>query len=303
MKLKSRKASKVLFFLIISFFLVENTFALNINGVLGLLDWSCLELQVIGVCWKGTIPGLIIKFWEPVLLIETVKKPGDTVIEGLDVFVSKAGEEATKNFASNSVGLSVPASSGSTSSSLTRTNLQFNDVHIYDFPFKDIITAIIGGGDCPSTPSTGFVKYLSELDAMEWRVGLMELLHPKSIASGVIGPICGVLGSNNPLCMGVWGPMYPRRGFLTHHSEVVGSAAAAVRAISIDSLEGAMSHYVLDKLEFNPAWETDKLQLIYPVSGSCIKSGQNPVSWESGKTSSNGKYLWVYWRMRICCVY
>jgi hypothetical protein len=103
--------------------------------------------------------------------------------------------------------------------------------------------------------------------------------------------------------MGFWGATYPRRGFFTHQSEVVASAVAAVRAVSIASLLGSTSHIVLETTGFIPSFESDKLELIYPNPSGCIKIGQNPISWESGKLSLSGKYLWVYWRRRICCIY
>ena len=186
--------------------------------------------------------------------------------------------------------------SGSSSSSFDQTNLQFSEVHIYDFPFKDVITTLIGGGDCPSTPSAGFVKYLSEIDSFEWRVGILEAMHPKSMASAASGAICSILSKfNSDLCIGSWGPMYPRRGFFVHSSPVVSSAALVWRGVNIATLTGAMAHIVTAPLPLGQSFSDDKLQLIYPVSSSCIKPGQNPATWDYGKTSGDGKYLWVYW--------
>jgi len=105
------------------------------------------------------------------------------------------------------------------------------------------------------------------------------------------------------LCMGFWGATYPRRGFVTHQSEVVGSAIAATRAVSIASLLGSTSHIVLETTGFISSFDSDKLELIYPNPSGCIKIGQHPATWESGKLSPSGKYLWVYWRRRICCIY
>ena len=198
--------------------------------------------------------------------------------------------------------LAIPLSSGSSSSKISETNMQFNEVHVYEFPFRDEIMSFIDI-QCPDKLPTGsFVKYLSELDSMEWRIGILELINPKSIASIAAGPVCGLTGSFlDDLCMGFWGATYPRRGFLTHQSEVVGSAAAAIRAVSISS-PLSIGHVVFESIGFMPSFEGDKLELIYPVVSGPIPIGQNPVFWESGKLSPNGKYLWIYWRRRICCV-
>ncbi|MBF0217715.1 MAG: TraU family protein, partial [Candidatus Omnitrophica bacterium] len=55
-------------------------------------------------------------------------------------------------------------------------------------------------------------------------------------------------------------------------------------------------------LSFSPDFMVAKLQLAYPVVSGCVKIGDNPMLWESGLTSFNGKYLWIYWRKRECCI-
>lgn len=300
------KYKKVFSLILLFFFLLTGRiYALEISDVLGLVNWNCLDLKVIGLCVKPTgVIGVIVMYWEPALLIETVKRPGDTVIGPLSPVISGLTKEAAGNFASQITGLNVPISSGSNSSALSQTNLQFNEVHVYEFPFRDEVMSFIDA-QCPDKLPTGsFIKYLTELDFLEWRVGILEAMHPKSIASIASAPVCAATGSFlDDLCMGFWGATYPRRGFITHQSQVVGSAAAAVRAVSISGLLGSMAHVVLENIGFMPSFEGDKLELIYPVASGPIKIGENPAFWESGKLSQSGKYLWVYWRRRICCIY
>jgi len=291
--------------LLSSVFPLNKAFSLELTDILGMLNLGCIDLRVIGVCMKPPgIPGIVIMYWEPILLIETVKRPGDTIIESLKPLIADFTAKATQNLAYEIMGRALPVSSGSNSSKLTGTNLQFNEVHVYTFPLRDQIMAAIDM-ECPDKLPTGsFVKYLSELDSEEWRIGTIEAMHPKSLASAASGLTCAATGAFlDDLCMGFWGPTYPRRGFFTHQSEIVGSAAAAVRAVSISSFLGATSHIVLETTGFIPSFENDKLELIYPTPSGCIKIGQNPLTWESGKLSSSGKYLWVYWRRRICCIY
>jgi len=293
------------FILLLLFLLSGKSFALEISDIAGLVSWNCIDLRVIGVCVKPPgIPGIVIMYWEPALLVETVKRPGDTVIESLKSVIADSAGQVAKSLMSGMTQLTVPVSSGSSSAKLSGTNLQFNEAHVYEFPLREEIMSFIDT-ECPDELSTGsFVKYLSELDSLEWRVGTMEVKHPKSMASAASGLTCSVTGAFlDDLCMGFWGPTYPRRGFITHQSEVVGSAVAAVRAVSIASLLGSTAHIVLENTGFVPSFESDKLELISPAQSGCIKIGQNPLSWESGKLSTSGKYLWVYWRRRICCVY
>ena len=298
---------KVFSLILLFFFLLAGrSSALEVSDILGMINLDCIDFRVIGVCVKPPpyYVGIVIMYWEPALLIETVKKPGDTVIGSLVPVISSLTQEASSNFASSVAGLSIPISSGSNSSKITGANLQFNEAHVYEFPFRDEIMSFIDK-ECPDKlPSGSFIKYLSELDSLEWRIGLIEAMHPKSIASAAIGFTCAATGAFlDDLCMGSWGATYPRRGFFTHQSEVVASAAAVVRAVSISGLLGSTAHVVLEQIGFLTSFESDKLELIYPVSSGCIKIGQNPATWESGKVSTSGKYLWVYWRRRICCVY
>jgi len=292
--------------LLFFFILAGRSSALELSDISGMISLDCIDFRVIGVCVKPPpyYVGIVIMYWEPALLIETVKKPGDTIIGSLVPVVSSLTQEAASSLLSRVTGLAVPISGGSSSSKITGTTLQFNETHVYEFPFRDQIMSSIDT-QCPDKlPAGSFIKYLSELDALEWRIGLIEAMHPKSIASAASGLTCAATGAFlDGLCMGFWGATYPRRGFFTHQSEVVASAAAAVRAVSISGLLGSTAHVVLEQIGFFPSFESDKLELIYPKSSGCIKIGQNPATWESGKLSSSGKYLWVYWRRRICCIY
>ena len=304
MKLRFRKVF-VLVLLLGLCFVSSRADAFELGDISGMIDWSCLDLKVIGACvGPFGVPGIIIMYWEPALLIETVKQPGDTVVGSLQPGLLRLTAQAVKGFAKGIGGASVPVSSGSGSSKIEETNLQFNEVHVYAFPFGDEVIMSMGM-TCPDKLPTGsFIKYLSELDALEWRIGPLEAANPKSIASAASGPACAAIGGfMGNLCMGYWGATYPRRGFFTHQSQVVGSAVAAIRAVSIASVFNAPGHVVLETTGFVPSFENDKLELIYPVVSGGIRIGQNPASWESGKLSPNGKYLWVYWRRRICCVY
>ena len=300
------KYKKVFGFVLLFFFLfIGRVYALELSDIPFLLNWNCLDFRVLGPCVSpGGAPGIIVMYWEPALLIETVKRPGDTIIGSLIPVISDLTREVANNLSSQITGLGGAASAGSSSSKISQTNLQFNEVHVYEFPFRDEVMAFVDM-QCPDKLPTGsFVKYLSELDFLEWRIGLVEATLPKSIASIASAPICAATGDFlGDLCMGFWGPTYPRIGFLTHQSEVVGSAGAAMRAVSISGLLGSTAHIVLESIGFMPSFDSDRLELIYPVPSGPISIGENPALWESGKISYNGKYLWVYWRRRICCIY
>ena len=300
------KGRKVLSLTLLFFFLfLGRIYALELSDIPFLLDWNCLDFRVIGLCVNPFgVTGVVVMYWEPALLIETVKRPGDSVIGSLIPVISGLTKDIAGNLSSQVTSLAVPVSSGSSSSNISQTNVQFNEVHVYEFPFRNEVMAFVDM-QCPDKLPTGsFVKYLSELDFLEWRIGLVEAINPKTVASIASAPICAATGGfSGDLCMGFWGPTYPRTGFFTHQSEVVGSAGAAVRAVSISGLLGSTAHIVLESIGFMPSFEGDRIELIYPIPSGPIVIGENPALWESGKISYNGKYLWVYWRRRICCIY
>ena len=270
------------------------------------LESLCITFEVAGLCLSPTPPyvGVRIRYWEPALLVETVKRPGDTVVPGMGEILAQMTAETSKSLMASVTGLPLAVTSGSQSSAVSGANLKFNDVHVYAFPFPDIVAGQTGLSCGISVPPAPFVKYLSELDAVEWRMGIMETLSPKSLASAALGSFCFAVGKFSAgLCMGAWGPVYPRRGFFVHQSEVVGSAATAYRAVSIASLDGFTPHVVLAPLGFIPAPEKDRMQLIYPMVSPCINIGALPAFWENYKLSWNGKYVWIYWRHRECCVF
>ena len=273
----------------------------------GGVSWACVQFAVVPpyVCPKPTPPfvGVSVGYWEPVLIIETVKRPGDTVIPGMSTLTSSALQSASQGLMSSVTGAAVPMSSGSSRNS-DDTNTQMNEVHIYGFPWEEAFNAI-QTTQCPFSTelnNTGPI-YFSEMDAEEWRLGLLESMNPKSVLSAALGPICSQAGAfSSDLCMSYWGPTYPRRGYMTHQSEVVGSAADSFRAASIAGIVPQTPHVVVRPLLWQPNPQTDKLQEIYPNPGMCMNIGENPLLWESGKTSLTGKYVWIYWKRKTCCL-
>ncbi|MBU0549393.1 MAG: TraU family protein, partial [Candidatus Omnitrophica bacterium] len=229
---------------------------------------------------------------------------GDSVIPGVGTMLSELTGKTGKALLSTLGLAGIPVTSGSSSEAASKTNTRFAEVHVYSFPFSVNTAAFI---PCASLSSITLpfptIHYISELDSIEWRLGIFEALHPKSLLAASLGPICSVVSPITPgLCMGYWGPLYPRRGYFIHGSEVVASASLSYRAVSISSLEGFFGHVVLMPLVWSPS-ERDKLQLLYPLPSGCIKIGQNPATWEFAKTSFTGKYVWVYWRHRECCLW
>ena len=256
---------------------------------------DCVKFEIAGLCVKGHPPrvGLKIKVWRPELLVETVKNPGESVVPFVGETVSSIAQQSLKSL----IGTTITSGSQET----TQAKLQFNEVHVYDFPLKNLLGLFYGGLWCMGSFSDwgalGFFKYFSELDFMEWRFGTMEsIIHLPKIITNIacVSPV------NPPTCMRYWGPIYPRTGFLTHQSEVVGSAGDVFRAVSNASLI-SFNHVKIFPLTWS-AGRDDKVMMLFPKPSGCLTIGTNPLSWEGGRTSPTGEYLWMYWRRVSCCI-
>lgn len=286
-----KKMRKTFLLVLASGCIVGCSYAESLAVLLKRTDWSCVKFKVLGVCRRTTPPyvGIKVRYWQPVLLMETVKRPGDTVINELRTLVKKLSRR-------NSDACSSSQSDGSV--------LQMNEAHVFGFPFSDAFSELVAA-PCEGAPDlTGVVSYLSELDAHEWRTAEMEAKHPLSRLTARLAPLCDGIGAIVPgLCLGNWGPLYPRQGFLAHYSPLVGSAVAVYRAIDIASFNFLSPHRTLAPILFMPNMGYDRMQLVYPKASRCIKVGEPAVLWENGRVSKDGKYAWIYWRMKQCCLF
>ena len=267
----------------------------------GRTDWNCVNVQPIGPCTRATPPyvGQKIRYWQPVLLVETVKRPGDTAINEFRPLVGEPARAAAA--AAMGVGAQQRMDSCSWSSSDT-TSVQMNDVHVFGFPLSSVFSGMIEPV-CEGPPDlAGVVSYLSEMDAVEWRTLKTEASNPMSLLTVRMAPMCDVSGAVLPgMCMGVWGPLYPRGGFITGASGPVGSAAAAYRGVNIASLNMVSFHQRQFPVLFFPDMVWDRMQMVYPEKSRCLRIGEDPRYWEQDKVSTDGKYVWIYWRKKECC--
>ena len=105
------------------------------------------------------------------------------------------------------------------------------------------------------------------------------------------------------LCVGHWGALYPRAGFVIHVSDAVASALTAYRAVDIASFGFLTAHRVIAPLLFRPGMFTDRMQMVVPVAGQCRAIGDDPALWDHDDRSEQGRYVWIYWRQKECCLF
>ncbi|MBF0331014.1 MAG: TraU family protein [Candidatus Omnitrophica bacterium] len=254
-----------------------------------------MDIKPVGVCRRNTPPfvGVQMRFWQPVLLVETVKQSGQCGINEFAPVMSMltpAAQDKNMFFAS-------PSQSDT-------TTLQGNEAHVFGFPFSDAVSTALEA-PCEGPPDFGgVVSYLSELDADEWRQARMEKSNPAAMMTFQAGAVCDKYGVLLPgMCVGHWGALYPRVGYSMRVSEVVASALSVFRAVDIAALKPQTPHHVVAPVLFWPSVRFDKMQMVSPVSGRCMAVGADPQRWDWNVRSKDGRYVWIYWRKKECCLF
>lgn len=240
---------------------------------------GCFEVRIVGACPCAEPPYVCveIEYWEPRLLIVT--------------------EQAQADKAHGQLGQ------------------QFGEVTAYPFPVGALVELL--GFDFLCTPDdlrsqttlSAAASYSSRLDEVPWRTGGLETALAEATAPGATALSVGCALDSlvsvpylGGLCMGVWGPLFARAGWLIHGSQPVGSGAVAYRAAHIISWpELLWGRVAVPAFDFR-ATTSDKMNIVAPTLMPCIRPGTSPLGWESGRLSSTGQYAWVYWVKRRCCV-
>lgn len=236
-----------------------------------LVNLRCVQWRILGPCMCNPYtPCTTVEYWEPAYLIETVKKPGDTVL--LPFFSGLLNLLPTSAWGGGGAGNTTGAG---------HTNIHYNEVHVFKFPQ-------ILGGPCRSGNSDTTLYFASEIDPL-WKT-----------ATGLAS-----FGPETPLNLrdiGVWAKLYPRGGKVITGSEPVGSGVGAIRGMDIAANPVGMAippdaHVVLNKAPSNPRC----CQMGFPKQTGCFPAGTNPARWEQGTGSRTGRYIWILWEKRTCC--
>jgi hypothetical protein len=250
--------------------------ALDFSDLSTVVNLRCVSFTVLGPCYCNLYtPCLLVQYWEPGWLVETVKIPGTTSLDSVAPLMQSVFQA-----------LGVPPFGGGGAGNATgsgHTNLQYNEAHVVTFP------QMFGGPctGCSGGQSSLTVHYASEVDPL-WRT-----------ATGPPG-WRDLLGLGQ---LGVWAPLYPRGGKAIHSSEPVGSGIAAARAMDIAYRPTGSATSPEYRVVLEQTRGTSRCcQLGLPRVTDCMPVGTNPARWERRTVSANGTYLWLFWRRRTCCV-
>lgn len=190
------------------------------------------------------------------------------------------------------------------------TYLKYYEAHVFSFPTAWYMRARYPLMRVCDDPLESIqLNYLSELDP-SWRTGAADYLTLSTIFSNIaaVSGICqigGIAGLGlSDLCMGTWGPTYPRTGFTNANSQAVASASDAYRALRVTSKPGL--RIVLNQRRFDPQ---GKLQIGAPINHrgkplNCFAPGTTPLAWDNSTIQPGAErngYVWVWWERTCCC--
>jgi hypothetical protein len=288
----------------------------NIASLLS-IDPITLEYRVFGPCCVLCPTNLIVKHYQPVLLIEVIRGAADSIFAGPgSASLAPAGvvvhTKRKKNFA----------------------------VRIWEVPDWAIDIAmgfqsckLCGSGKAPKNnmgiPSSSFLASLCSSDSLitealekfndvlpacfpkllydtnfdiDWRTGCSDqnkVNAAASLACTSSGILQGLAGGGIPgitdYCIGNWGPLYPRQMAWHNSDPKMGAAIASMRALSLAGEKGY--------IEYSTQASIGKLQLTSPLPVPGFIAGTTPAraSIESAPASPTGVYSFVWWLPVTCC--
>ena len=282
-------------------------FPIKIGGVAVTPGEGTDTVDRFPICFCGSpVPraGIKISFWEPVALIEVVRRPG--------CFPSLGGRELpTPSFAM--------AGAYGDGGGQRGTKTSFLHVHHFIYPVFSVLNLFSGFG-CASRG--GFdLAYITAFDPLWSNDELSFLLHPEValVANPAAQTACAAdaaaaavgFGVNRLFwCAGSWGSVYP----LTGNNGATGDLPAvyALSAVKLlaklhnellafkttgeGSLCSARPHRVIVKDQY-------KLQLAFPKNTEAFPIGRTTARWAPGKWYPGGgeDWVWVLWRKKDCC--
>jgi len=271
-------------------------------------DPGCTRILVLGTCWCGNVPcGVRVAMYVPVAFVETVQKPGDSLLAlppGLQQVVPAGppgtgssrqhGLDNTSEVHAWALSDAVWQASSLAACAVCRPSDAWVPVAPVSMPripgcdpplisFEAVAAATLNG-------PLPVLVYASEADPLNWRSGCRDAARP---------PLAALTQPGQGATIGNWGPLYPRQMRDLGTTGAVYSAKTAYRALSIarDPLGSFKA----------PVDLAARMQQAFPVASACFAVGDQPLPEDSNssqpvRTSADGRYGWFYWRPVTCCV-
>ena len=161
-----------------------------------------------------------------------------------------------------------------TTSGHNENQLQFAETRVFTF-----VPPLVQNLEIPIAAPDGAAfqySYVSELDLIGWRTGLLDLLFPRPRK-----------------CAGKWGCYVPRTGWVDQPSEPIAAHLQALRAGRVAA--NPWGRVVLSMHSYEPR-TGHFIQMIAPALRGCVSIGHPDLrALEAKALSPHGAYLFVQW--------
>ncbi len=321
---------RILIIILLSLYLPISASALDPFSFLVSPDPRCLEYKIVGICPLRR--KIKVRHWIPVIFAEVVTSKGGSIFipnSTPGIGTRMVGDEQAfevrlwevphalqwlKKILGNCLLCSLgDARSGAPSLSEYPALLN-SAAQQASGGACGVTDAIVGKllTEVQSLIDVGQAKlvYDTALDSVNWATGCRDL--PIAAAVGPAAPVAcsaigatqsvdSILGTNltgllpgGDICVGGWGPLYPRQ-MKTDSTEIIGAAHAAYRALHI-------ARYNMKTLDFK-VFLQGKLQHAFPVVSTCFRPGVSALEVELTTVASpTGSYGFFWWVPVTCCV-
>ena len=282
------------------------------------IDRSCLNYCITGICvWlRCGLSGcsietsIQVRHYNPDLVVSVYDEPGDNPWTEAQAIIGGAQE----SLASSAVGLFSDAMVGGGHGTEGGNNgidqsLRYKEATAIGHPLASLTDFVsVSEFFCPSEAESFIPYFSSEIDALNWRLGLAEFLFVRNLLPGqrVIGT--GFLQQ--------WGPVWPRTGFVLQKDDVKAAAVIAQRVGNIVTQTNQPHIYqALNGNGFNRTTLPGELiendantgvwQMLAPrADNQCYVFGENDVlteAWSTDRQAEDNRYAFALWRPYECC--
>lgn len=264
------------------------------------LSTECLDYEVIGICvWMTctavgcyTSTSIKVSHYIPELVVSSY---------------SITGENPWQDVAPMSQPTSDAEAGGNMTESLANDHriLRFKNADAIGHPGLVVYSALSGGYMCDAATSPLMPHFLSTLDSIGWRQGLIEALYPEALTPGLRD-----LGQPGDM----WGNIYPRSGFINQGNDYRAAAIAAQRVADLVTRPASPHIYqpliAIPREGYwtpRPVMESDltthKWQALSPsMEDSCaVWPDRGPMNTYQDRRDGSGDYVWALWRPYTCC--
>jgi hypothetical protein len=252
------------------------------DAFIGSINQGCTSFKIVGSCASQVCPDCqVVDYYQPIYAVSVVKIPGDRLL-GDGVFGDFMAPGAIPSVLSFfDTGRLIGGGGADNSMHDGKTSMHFNEVRVYSLPPQENAVC----GLCSSPQAFMVLHYSSDPDEL-WRLAEENAIEIPDLP-GLVG-----LGP-----LGVWQPLTPLGGHAVHGSPVVAAAIAAARGVWVTSVPQIPPRPVILPGEpascFQPAW---------PLKYPCFPVGMPPTVWDIGHVSLQGKFLYIFWTRRTCCL-